>query len=399
MTIMTYDFIIVGAGIIGLTVANSLKHRNPSSNILVIEKEPTPGLHASGRNSGILHSGIYYGPGTLKAKVCARGNERMLAFAKEHKIPCNNVGKVIIPVEESDLPTLDKLMANAKHNGVRAEKLTATEIKEIEPYCDPYEVGIYCPDTSIIDSKAVVAKLRSILSLKGVEFLFNQKVVSANAAEKWVQTTIGRYHFGHLFNCAGAYADVLAKMFGVGKGYRFVPFKGIYFKLKPEFNNMVRGNIYPVPDIRFPFLGVHFSVSIGGGVYVVPTAIPAFGRENYFPFKDINLAEAIWSGFNLAKLYISDRHNFRELVHREVANYSKSNFLKAARILVPSVTADALLRSDKVGIRPQLVNIRKGEFELDYVVERGKNSTHVLNAISPAFTSSFEFADKVLGTT
>lgn len=396
---MTYDFIIVGAGIIGLTIADALKKRDPSSDILIIEKELAPGLHASGRNSGILHSGIYYGPGTLKAKVCGRGNERMLAFAREHKIPCKNVGKVIIPAKESDLPTLDKLMVNAKHNGVRAEKLTAAEIKEIEPYCDPYEVGIYCPDTSIIDNKMVVAKLQNLLVSKGVDFIFSQKVVSADADADWVQTTKGRYYFGHLFNCAGAYADVLAKMFGVGGGYCFVPFKGIYFKLKPEFNNRVRGNIYPVPDIKFPFLGVHFSTSIGGGVYVGPTAIPAFGRENYFPFKDLNLLEAIWSASTLARLYISDRHNFRALVHREMANYSRNNFLKAARTLVPSVTADHLLRSDKVGIRPQLVDIRKGELELDYVVERSKNSTHVLNAISPAFTSSFEFADTVLGAT
>ena len=393
----TYDFIVIGAGIIGLATAYVLKKRHPDSTLLILEKEISPGLHASGRNSGVLHSGIYYSPETLKAKVCSRGGAKMRDFAEEHQIPCKKLGKVIVATDDIDLPVIETLMANAKGNGVRAEKLVADEIKKIEPHCNPHKVGIYCPDTAVIDSKSVVKKLYDILSSKGVTVHFTQKAIDADPNTSEVVTPDNRYSYGQLYNCAGAYADILGKKFGVGGDYGFLPFKGIYFQLKPEKRDLVIGNIYPVPDIRFPFLGVHFSRSIGGGAYVGPTAIPAFGRENYGIIKDINIPEAFTVGRRLASVYLSNEQNFRLLARQEIAKYFKINFLKAARALVPSVNGEDLIRSDKVGIRPQLVNIKKKRLELDYVVERTDRSTHVLNAISPAFTSSLEFAELVVG--
>jgi L-2-hydroxyglutarate oxidase LhgO len=392
----SFDFAIVGAGIVGLAVAFELKKRYPDANIVVLEKEPVLGKHASGRNSGVLHSGIYYGPDTLKAKVCSRGAARMMDFAEEQGIPYRRSGKVIIATGEQDLPTVERLLQNARDNGIRAEKLDEKGIKDIEPHANPYQAGIYSPDTAVIDSRAVLEKLHGLLVRSGVSFALDQGVTDVAEKERQLFTSTGKYSYGYVFNCAGANADRIARKFGLGHDYTLMPFKGLYYTLRPERAHLVRSNIYPVPDISLPFLGVHLTRVISDEVYAGPTAIPALGRENYGVLQGIRPGEGINIGWQLARLYMRNQNNFRHLVHSELERYRKANFLESVRRLVPDIRADDLMSSKKVGIRPQLINLRTRKLEMDFVVESSPSSLHVLNAISPAFTSSFAFAEMLV---
>ena len=392
----SFDFAIVGAGIVGLAVAFELKKRHPGASIVVLEKEAALGKHASGRNSGVLHSGIYYGPDTLKARVCSRGAARMMGFAEEQGIPYRRSGKVIIATGEQDLPTVERLLQNASDNGIRAEKLDEKGIKEIEPRANPYRVGIHSPDTAVIDSRAVLEKLHALLARSGVCFILDQVVTDVAEKEKQLVTRAGRYSYGYVFNCAGANADRIARKFGLGHDYTLMPFKGLYYTLRPERAHLVRSNIYPVPDVSLPFLGVHLTRVISDEVYAGPTAIPALGRENYGVLRGIRPGEGIHIGWQLARLYLRNQNNFRHLVHSELERYRRANFLESVRRLVPDIRADDLVSSKKVGIRPQLINLRTRKLEMDFVVESGPSSLHVLNAISPAFTSSFAFAEMLV---
>lgn len=396
MVAKTCDFLIVGAGIVGLTVARELKKRHPAARIVILEKEAEVGKHASGRNSGVMHSGVYYGSSTLKAKVCSTGAARMREFAAEHGIACNRSGKVIIATSERDLPTVERLLNNARENGVNAIRLDEAGVREIEPHASPYQAGIYCPDTAVIDSKAVVHKLRELLENDGVMFEFNAPLQEVWPDKKTVKIPQGSYSYGFLYNCAGAGADLVAKKFGMAQGYTLVPFKGIYYKLRPERDHLVRGNIYPVPDIDLPFLGVHLTRVISGDVYVGPTAIPAFGRENYGILKGMELRESLKIGAELLGMYLENKQNFRLLVHTEVCKYLKPWFVESARKLMAELTPDDLVPCDKVGIRPQLINVKTRTLEMDYIIEKTPDMLHVLNSISPAFTSSLAFSEWIV---
>ncbi|SCY21320.1 L-2-hydroxyglutarate oxidase LhgO [Nitrosospira sp. Nl5] len=397
MTERSYDYLIVGAGIVGLTVAHELKTRFPSARIGVLDKEASAGMHASGRNSGVLHSGIYYSSDTLKARVCAAGARRMMEFAHEHGIPCSKSGKIIVATSERDLPTVDRLLRNAAENGIRAWRIDEKELRELEPFAAAGPAAIYSPDTAVIDSRAVVKRLTVLLEQQGVRILWRHGVRKVGRHGE-VVTDQGKLSYGWLFNCAGAYADVVARHFGLAGNYALVPFKGIYWKLRPEAEHLVRASIYPVPDIDLPFLGVHLTRVISGDVYVGPTAIPALGRENYGLIEGIRPLEAASVGYRLAGMYLRNRSNFRALAHIELGKYRKHNFLTAARRLLPSITAEDMIPTPKSGIRPQLINLRDGKLEMDYIFEHSERSTHVLNAISPAFTSSFAFAELIVSS-
>ncbi len=387
-----YDFLIIGAGIVGLSVAKELTEKFPTATIAIIEKEKEIGMHASGRNSGILHSGIYYPEDSLKAKVCAEGARRMMDFAGEHKIACKKIGKIIIPTCQQQLPALDILLKNAANNHIKAYQLDENEIKKIEPYANVFQYGIHTPDTASIDSKAILKKLSAIIVSRKVDLYLNHELLSASEKINEILTSKDKFHFDYLFNCAGAGTDKIAKMFGLAKDYTLLPFKGIYYKLTPQKNHWVNGNIYPVPDLTLPFLGVHFSRSINGDVYVGPTAIPAFGQENYGLLKGMS-ADAFRIVKDILSMYWANQQNFRKLMHTEMKKNIKHYFIKNAQQLISSITTHDLLTSNKVGIRPQLINIRKRKIEMDYIIEQTPCSLHVLNAISPAFTSALCFAE------
>lgn len=390
-----YDFIIVGAGIVGMTVARRLKQHMPHATIAIIDKENRIGVHASGRNSGVLHCGIYYANDTLKASACAKGAAEMYNFAQEHNLPCSKSGKVIIATSDSQLTTIDSLMQNARQNGIKAQKINQQELFDLEPAAAKTNAAIFCPDTAVIDGNAVLEKLKSLLSQAGVDFIFGCQVKGVKNASQLI-TTHGPISYGFLYNCAGTHADTLARSYGLAENYALIPFKGIYWKLSPEANHLVRGNIYPVPDVSLPFLGIHLTRVMSGDVYVGPTAIPVFGRENYRSLEGINIRDAINICSYLALMYLSNKNNFRLLTKIEIAKYKKKTFLTAAQNLVPSLQEKDLLPTPKVGIRPQLINIKTRKLEMDYIFEKSEKSIHVLNAISPAFTSSFAFAEIII---
>jgi len=394
-SLFSCDFLVAGAGIVGLTVARELNKRYPNAKIVILEKELRTGMHASGRNSGVMHCGIYYGSDTLKAKVCASGAARMVDFAKAENIAVHQNGKVILATSDEQLPTVEKLLRNARENNIEARQINNQELHEIEPYAADATTAIYCPNTAVIDSAAVLKRIQEQLEAKGVKFFFDCKVTGKNN-EGQIKTTKGTFHYGFFYNCAGAYADSIAKMFCLAQQYTLVPFKGIYWKLNAEANPRVRANIYPMPDISLPFLGVHLTRVVNGDVYVGPTAIPVFGRENYNKLKGIKLLEMTEILLKLSEMYLRNDNNFRKLAHMEMAKYSKKNFLVTARKLMPSLKAEDLIPTTKAGIRPQLINVKTQALEMDYIFEQTDDSLHVLNSISPAFTSSFAFAELIV---
>lgn len=389
-----FDFVVIGAGIVGLTVATELLKRQPTARLAVLEKEPALGAHASGRNSGVMHSGIYYGSDTLKAQLCARGGRKMVAFAREEGIAISCCGKVILATSEEQLPTIERLIGNARDNDIPAERIDSRQLKEIEPFAAPGPAAIYCPTTAVIDGAAVLDRLRERLAQRGARIFFNCAFQGPRGRGK-IKTSLGDVGYGFLVNCAGAYADTVARAYGLAREYALVPFKGIYWRLGPQANPKVRANIYPVPDVSMPFLGIHLTRVISGDVYVGPTAIPALGRENYGVVRGARFAESAVIGYRLAGMYLRNENNFRKLVHVEMGKYNKTNFLVAARKLMPSLNAEDMVPTAKAGIRPQLVNTRTRKLEMDYILADTEDSLHVLNAISPAFTSSLAFAELI----
>jgi L-2-hydroxyglutarate oxidase LhgO len=389
-----YDAVIVGAGMVGLAVAKALGEKDPSARLLVLEKEAAPGKHASGRNSGVLHSGIYYPPDTLKARFCREGARRMKAFAREQGVLLGEWGKVILAVDAAERPALEKLKRNADAQGIRAEVVEGAVLAALEPHAAPGAAGLHCPDTAVVDAKALVKKLAELLLSRGVEIRLGRTVAAVDLAARTVSTAEGEtIGFGRLYNCAGAHADRVAHLCGVGLEYGLVPFKGLYYRLDPARAGLVKSSVYPVPDPLMPFLGVHLTKVASGEVFVGPTAIPALGRENYGVLSGARPGEAAEVLWRLGRLMLSDAPNFRRLVRVEVGKYLKPLFLRAARRLVPALREADLLPSDKAGIRPQLVNLAANRLEMDFLVRRTAESVHVLNAISPAFTSAFPFGE------
>lgn len=393
------DYLVVGAGIVGLSIARELKRRNPGRSVMVVEKESMPGRHASGRNSGVLHSGIYYPPDSLKARVCTQGAREMAAFCEEHGLPLKRLGKILVPVEERDAKQLTVLQARAKANGVYVERIDAELLRKMEPEVrSATGEALFVPQTSVGSPIAVLIALAEEVRRIGVQIECGTGPVLVEPdtlRARWAGNTVS---YGHLVNAAGLQADLVAHEFGVGKNYTLLPFKGLYWKLNPGSRIRVSHLVYPVPDLRVPFLGVHTTTSVEGVTYLGPTAVPAWGRENYCALEDVTAPEFTRIGTHLFRQFVAGRDGFRRLAWQEGRRYFKPWFADAARALLPRLETSDLLPCDKVGIRAQLLNRVTGRLVNDFVVERGPSSTHVLNAISPAWTSAFPFARFVTDT-
>jgi len=389
----SYDYIIVGAGIVGLTIARELRIREPGASILMLEKEPEVGRHGSGRNSGVLHSGIYYPEASLKARMCSDGAKMMAAYCDENSLPIARLGKVILPVRSDDGPQLDLLFHRAKANGARVELLDEDALHALEPSTRTATgQALYSPDTAVVEPMAIVQHMAKALQQDGVEIRFNAQIVRVDAQKSLLTTKTGIFAYAWLFNSSGQYADKVGRCFGVGEHYTLLPFKGIYYRLSPATKVVCNSMIYPVPDLNVPFLGVHYTKKIDGQVYLGPTAVPALGREHYRGLEGISLRESVSILFRLGQQYALNQQGFRRFSHAEALRFFRSKFAEAARCLTPELKNEDLLACDKVGIRAQLLDLKKHELVMDFVVENGENSTHVLNAISPAFTSSMSFA-------
>lgn len=383
------QILIVGAGITGLAIAREMVMRG-ADDILIIEKEAGPGFHASGRNSGVLHAGIYYTPDTLKARFCIEGNRLMKAYCIEKGLTMLQTGKVIVAKDDSEIPGIRELKKRADACGARSAIVDEKELSEIEPYAQTHKEALYSPETSVFRPAEIVdALVRDLTGSKKVRMSYQTAFLRPGSGQT-VLTSAGQVRFRKFVNAAGAYADKIAHQFGLAKQYTILPFKGTYKKLAAGKKFLVKGNIYPVPDLRNPFLGVHFTHAADDEVYIGPTAIPAFGRENYRMLEGLD-AETFLILLRDARMFLMDPV-FRYSAVEEIKKYSSRFVYREAAKLLNGLGSRDIADTDKTGIRAQLINRQTGKLEMDFLVVRDGDCLHVLNAVSPAFTSSMAFA-------
>ena len=384
-----YDYLIIGSGIIGLAVAYQIKRQNPAARVLVIDKESGEAAHASGRNSGVLHAGFYYTADSLKARFTVAGNRAMKQYCCQHSIPVNLCGKLVVAQNENELGQLYELERRGKRNGAKVEIVDEYRALEIEPNVRTFKKALYSPDTASVDPRLVCAALRKDLSAQGVVFSFGTKYLGH--AANVLRTTAGEFDARKIINCAGLYADKIAKDFGFGKQYTIIPFKGIYWKYTKNKTD-VRVNIYPVPNLKNPFLGVHFTKTAAGEIKIGPTAIPAFWRENYERLANFSLEEFVEICGQEARLFAANNFGFRDLALEEMKKYNKRYMTTLASHMVRHIDPDGFTEHTLPGIRAQLLDTASRQLVQDFVVEGDRHSSHVLNAVSPAFTCAFPFA-------
>lgn len=382
----TLDIVIIGGGIVGLSTAMHALHALPRLRLLLVEKEDAVARHQTGHNSGVIHSGIYYKPGSLKAKLCVEGAAAMVEFCREHKLPYEVCGKVIVATTQEEIPRLETLWERGQANGLAGlRKLSQQELREIEPHCSGL-LGVLVPSTGITDYAAVSRKYAEIVAAQGGTVSTGTEVrcVVPRGAEMMVETTRGTFAAKYVINCAGLHSDRVSRMAGQKPEVQIVPFRGEYYDLVPERTHLVRTLIYPVPDPKFPFLGVHFTRRIQGGVDAGPNAVLAFKREGY-KRTDINLKDfagtLTYPGFwRMAGKYWRD--GFSEYYR----SLSKRAFVKALQQLVPEIVSSDLV-ADGSGVRAQAVR-PDGSLVDDFQFVQAERMLHVWNVPSPAATAS-----------
>jgi (S)-2-hydroxyglutarate dehydrogenase len=389
------EFLVIGGGIVGLTVALEIVRRRMGT-VAVLEKETTLGMHSSGRNSGVIHAGIYYTPGSLKADLCVSGAKRLWDYAEEKKLPHLRIGKVIVTTREEQLPVLEDLEGRATANGVRVEMVDEKGLSAIEPHARTFGKALYSPDTAVMDPKAVLKALADDLAAFQGHVLYDTKVLKIHADKRLVITNRDTFQYGYLVNAAGLDADVLAHQMGAGLRYRILPFKGAYKRLSPESPAQFRGLVYPTPDPELPFLGVHITKNVYGEVFLGPTAMPALGRENYAGFNKIDFLRLPVNFWYLGYMFVTNRNGFFNLVRSEISKYNARGFFREVKKLSPVIRAKDIMNCDKVGIRAQPFDCSTKQLVMDFLIEKGPASTHILNAVSPAFTSSFALAGHIV---
>ncbi|NBA86966.1 L-2-hydroxyglutarate oxidase [Emticicia sp. CRIBPO] len=393
---MKYDVVVIGGGIVGLATALNLKQQKPGLRLVIIEKENQLAAHQTGHNSGVIHSGLYYKPGSLKATNCISGYHMLIDFCEKEEIPYELCGKIVVATQKEQLPILEGLYKRGIENGLTGlEKLSAGQMKEIEPHVAGIE-GIKVPQTGIIDYKQVSEKYAQKIKELGGELRLGEKVSSISELNgvSTVVTDKGSYDATLVVNCAGLYSDKVAQMTESEKiKLQIIPFRGEYYELKPEKHYLVKHLIYPVPDPNFPFLGVHFTRMIGGGIEAGPNAVLAFRREGYKK-SDISLGEfgetLAWPGFRkvAAKYWKTGMGEFYR-------SFSKSAFTTALQELIPEIRKEDLVPGN-AGVRAQSCDIEGGLLD-DFSIIENKQAINVCNAPSPAATSSLAIGKTVAG--
>ncbi len=384
-----YDAVIVGGGIVGLATALQLLKARSDIKVLVIEKEDRVAKHQTGNNSGVIHSGLYYKPGSLKATNCIRGYHLLVDFCREHGVPFELCGKIVVATDEAERPLLNTLYERGVQNGLTGMKrLRKEELKEYEPHVAGLE-GIFVPQTGIVDFGLVAAKYAGVIVKAGGEIRLGEKVTAVRDGE--VISTKGNYSTALVINCAGLYSDKVASLMVPNLNVRIIPFRGEYYKLRPNKEYLVKNLIYPVPDPSFPFLGVHFTRMARGGVEAGPNAVLAFRREGYRK-SQIHLGELtdslMWPGFQkVARKY------WRTGVGEMYRSFSKAAFTKALQKLIPEIKSADLVEGG-AGVRAQACD-REGGLLDDFLILESENAINVCNAPSPAATSSLAIGETV----
>lgn len=382
-------YLVIGGGIVGLATAHRLLLDRPGAEVTVLEKEPQVGQHQTGHNSGVIHAGVYYPPGSLKARLCRAGSESMVQFCTEHGIPVQVCGKLIVATGPAQVPRLQALYERARANGLAARMLTPAQASEYEPHV-ACVAAMHVPTTGIVDFQAVCRTLATLIEKAGGQVRLGARVTGVRTAGAGfvVRSTAGEVATDHVINCAGLYADRIAQLVGGAPPARIVPFRGEFYELVPERRDLVRGLIYPVPDPRFPFLGVHLTRMIDGSVHAGPNAVLATAREGYGwgRVSPRDVAGIVgWPGtWRLARRHL--RYGLAE-VRRSL---SRRRFAADLAKLVPEVGAADIVPAGS-GVRAQAV-YRDGRLVDDFLIVERPGQLHVLNAPSPAATSSLEIA-------
>lgn len=391
---MVYDFTIVGAGIVGLSTAYKLSDTFPDAHILILEKENRVAAHQTGRNSGVIHSGIYYEPDSYRAKNCVNGRHQLVRFCEEYGVVYDVCGKVIVATQQNQLETLDQIFENGTVNGIEGiQKIGIDELKDIEPYATGIQ-AIHVPCTGIVDYVGVCKKLAELSTRENGTLKLSQEVekIHTDGREVVIQTNDDRFSSRYFINCAGLYSDHVAQMAGVQTDIQIVPFRGEYYKLKPSARKMVRGLIYPIPYPDFPFLGVHFTKMALGGVECGPNAVFAFKREGYdkISFDGAEALETVtFPGFwRLAK------QHWKMGLHEYYRSFSKKAFVRDLQQLIPSIRPEYLEPAD-AGVRAMALS-PGGDIIEDFQFTQTPNTIHILNAPSPAATAGLAIGDEIV---
>ena len=388
----TYDLVIIGGGIIGIALALEWTRRHPRQRMAVLEKEPAVGAHASGRNSGVLHAGFYYTADSLKARFCREGNRDLRAFITAKGLPLNPCGKLVVAKDESELPALEELARRGAANGVAVELIDEAAAKRIEPRVKTAGRALWSPNTASADPTVVIAAMARDAEAAGVAI--RAGVAYRSHAGRRVQTTQGVIEAGYVINCAGVYADRIARDYGFCSRYTILPFKGLYL-YSSEPAGALRTNVYPVPDLGYPFLGAHYTVTVDGHLKIGPTAMPAFWREHYGGLANFSLREMVEICAREAGLMLSAGFDFRGLALQEMRKMFRAHLVAQAGKLLEGVHPRDYREWGRPGIRAQLLDLRTRTLVMDFCLEGDAGSFHVLNAVSPAWTCSLPFVRHV----
>jgi len=384
------DFLIIGGGIIGLNIAIEIKKLKPNATVMVLEKEPEVGMHSSGRNSGVLHAGFYYTADSLKAKFTREGNAQMREFCYSRGLNINECGKVVVASSEKELNALEELKRRGDTNGVDLQWRSEKNIEKEYPNIKTYKKALYSPSTATVDPREVTKEFAKYAEELGVLVRYNAKYLG-RADNESISINDDIIKYKKLINSAGLYADKIANDFGFSKNYTIIPFKGIYLKDSRNLSSLVT-NVYPVPNLSNPFLGVHYTLTVDKEAKIGPTAIPAFWRENYRGFDNFSFKEFMQIIYYESKLFMGNSFGFRLLAIEEIKKYRESYLLNLAKKLTRNMDHSGYDRWSTPGIRAQLLDKRTLELVQDFIVEGDEKSVHILNAVSPAFTSSIPFA-------
>ena len=382
-----YDFAIIGGGIVGLATGMALVEKYPHARLVVLEKESSLAYHQTGHNSGVIHSGIYYKPGSLKAKLCREGSQSIVEFCQKYNIAHEVCGKVIVATQEKELPLLENLYQRGLENNLKVAKITAEQVKEIEPYVTCL-AGIQVFTTGIVDYRQVCQKYGELIQSQGGEICLGTKVekILATDNSQILETNKGNFETKFTINCAGLYSDRIAQLGNANPEAKIIPFRGEYYELLPEKRYLVKGLIYPVPNPAFPFLGVHFTRMIDGSVHAGPNAVLSLKREGYkktdFDLRDFSEIITYPGLWKLAAKYAD------EGIQEIIRSFSKAAFVRSLQQLIPEVQAEDVVPAG-AGVRAQAL-MNDGKLVDDFLIVEGKNNLHVCNAPSPAATSSIE---------
>ncbi|BFM39277.1 L-2-hydroxyglutarate oxidase [Synechocystis sp. LKSZ1] len=390
---MTHDFVVIGGGIVGLATALFLGQRFPQATVLVLEKEARLAFHQTGHNSGVIHSGIYYKPGSFKAQFTKAGNQAMVEFCQTHDLPYEVCGKVIVATQPTELPLLENLYQRGLQNGLAVQKLSSEQVKEHEPYVHCLG-GIYVPTSGIVDYRQVCQKYAELIQQQGGEIRLQHQVLNIlkTSTGYTLETNQGEMSARFLINCAGLQSDRLARLAGLEPEAKIVPFRGEYYELRPEKRYLVKGLIYPVPNPEFPFLGVHFTRMIDGSIHAGPNAVLNLKREGYgkleVDLKDLGEVLTYPGFWRLA------RRHWQEGLQEIIRSWSKPAFVRSLQQLIPEVTEDDII-PNPAGIRAQALQ-QDGRLVEDFWIIEADQALHVCNAPSPAATASLEIGKAIV---